>query len=315
MKTFIAIVISFILVSATASVAQNTGWPRIRTENGNTLIIYQPQVDEWKDFRELDGRMAISLTPAGGKPALGVVVLHGQTTVDNDNQMVLIANIKLKKTSFPALDPATAIQMEQLLVRILPTAVTITLQQFAAIVPKPASVPNVPLKNDPPGIFVSYKPAILLDVDGPPVRAQVQGARLEYVVNTHWPLFFDQPSSMFYLLAGEQWLTAASLEGPWAGARKLPKDMTILARQAEWKDLKKFIPPPPSKANTVVPKIFYSTSPAEVILFNGKPDYAQIPGTGLKYATNTKSYLFLYTRSIVRCVILRIVQRQNKGFS
>ena len=295
MKKVFGIVMAFILMSVTASVAQQTGWPRQRTENGNMLITYQPQVDEWKDFRELDWRMAVSLTPAGGKPALGVAVLHGQTTVDHDNQMVLIANIKLKKTSFPSLDPATAVRMEQLLTRFLPPAVTITLQQFTAVVPKPASVPGVPLKNDPPGIFVSYQPAILLDVDGPPVRAQVQGTKLEYVVNTHWPLFFDPPSSRYYLLVGEQWLTAASLEGPWAGTGKLPQDITILANQEEWRDLKKFIPPPPSKANTAVPKVFYSTSPAEVILFNGKPAYAQIPGTGLNYATNTTSYLFLYT--------------------
>ena len=292
---FIVASLALVLASSTAGAAQDAGWPRTRTEKGNTLITYQPQVDEWKDFRELDWRMAISLTPAGGKPAVGVAVLHGQTTVDNDKKMVLITNIKIKRTHFPSLDPATAAQMEQLFLRFLPSAVTITLHQFAAVVPKPASMPGVPLKNDPPIILVSYKPAILLDVDGPPVRAQVQNARLEYVVNTHWPLFFDPEGSMFYLLAGDQWLTAASLEGPWAAAKKLPKDMTILAKQAEWKDLKKFIPPPPAKPNSDTPKVFYSTTPAEVILFNGKPAYTQIPGTGLRYATNTESYLFLYT--------------------
>ena len=106
MKIVKCIIVSLVLVllSSIASAAPDTGWPRLRTENGNTLITYQPQIDDWKDFKEVDWRMAISLTPAGGKPAVGVVELHGQTTVDNDKKMVLIDNLKIKKINFPSLD-------------------------------------------------------------------------------------------------------------------------------------------------------------------------------------------------------------------
>jgi hypothetical protein len=224
-----------------------------------------------------------------------VVELYGRTTVDNVQKMVLIDNLKIKKTHFPSLDPATAAQMDQLVRRFLPPAVTITLHQLVACVPKSGSAPGVQLKNDPPVIYVSYKPAILLDVDGEPVRGSIQNGKLEYVVNTRWPLYFDPPSSLFYLLAGDQWLAAPSLQGPWTAAKKLPSDMNTLVKEPEWTDLKKFVPPPPAKPNTVIPAVFYSTSPAEVILFNGKPAYAQIPGTRLQYATNTTSYLFLHT--------------------
>ncbi|HMK66460.1 MAG TPA: hypothetical protein VK564_11730, partial [Thermodesulfobacteriota bacterium] len=283
-----------LLFSFTAAVAQDQGWPRQRIENGNTLIIYQPQVDVWKDFREFEGRMAISLAPAGGTPVPGVLELHGQTIVDNDSQTVVIADLKIKRTYFPSLEPSESARMEGLLKQFLPPAVTVTLHQFAAAVPKPSYVPAVPLKNNPPVIFISYQPAILLDVDGPPLRAQVPNSRLEYVVNTRWPLFFDRQSSLFYLLAGDQWLKAASLDGPWTAAKRLPGDMATLSGQPEWKDLKKFIPPP-AKPNNIIPAVFYSTSPAEVILFNGRPEYAQIPGTGLRYATNTTNYLFIHT--------------------
>jgi len=27
------------------------GWPRAKTSNGNRLIVYQPQVDNWKSFK------------------------------------------------------------------------------------------------------------------------------------------------------------------------------------------------------------------------------------------------------------------------
>jgi hypothetical protein len=293
-KCITASLVLVLLLSIT-SIAQDTGWPRLHTANGNTLITYQPQVDVWKDFKEVDWRMAISLTPAGGKPVVGVVELHGQTTVDNDNKMVLIYNIKIKKTNYPSLSPAVAAQMDQLVRKFLPPAVTITLHQFVACIPKPESMPGVQLKNDPPDIYVSYKPAILLDVDGQPIRAAILNTKLECVINTRWPLFFDPPSSMFYLLAGDQWLTAVALQGPWFLAKKLPQDMSLLVKKPEWASLKKFIPLPPAKRNAIVPAVFYSTKPAEIILFNGQPEYAQIPGTRLAYATNTINYVFFHT--------------------
>ena len=43
------------------------GWPRERYQDGTRLIIYQPQVDDWKNFQELSWRMAISMTPKSGK--------------------------------------------------------------------------------------------------------------------------------------------------------------------------------------------------------------------------------------------------------
>jgi len=207
--------------------------------------------------------------------------------------MVLINDIKIKSVRFPSLDEATAAKMEELFKKFLPQFITITSQQFASCVPKSGTVKGVQLKNAPPRIFVSYKPAILLEVNGDPVRGKTKDTKLEFVINTHWPLFFDPQSSLFYLLVGEQWLKAASLEGPWAATKKLPKDMGTLAKDDPgWKGMKKFIPLPDAKPNDVVPAVFYSNTPAEIILFNGKPAYKQVPGTQLKQATNTRSYVF-----------------------
>jgi len=297
MKTeaYVTASLMMLLLFVTASFAEDAIWPRQRMVNGNTLIIYQPQIDNWKDYKELDYRMAFSLTPAGGKPVLGVADMHAQTDVDNEIKMVTIKNIQIKRTNFPSLDSTASTHMEKMLRSFMPGVMSITLQQLVACVPKPESVKGVILKNDPPVIFVSYKPAILLDIDGQPVRSTIPKGKLEFVVNTHWPLFFDPASSQFYLLAGEQWLSASSLQGPWASAKKLPKEMDALVKDPAWKDLKKFVPPPRPEADAVVPVVFYSTSPAEVILLNGKPEYADVPGTRLKHAINTTSWLFLYT--------------------
>jgi len=49
--------------------AEDIGWPREMTQNGAQIVYYQPQIDSWKDYRILDARMAIQVTPAGqGEP-------------------------------------------------------------------------------------------------------------------------------------------------------------------------------------------------------------------------------------------------------
>jgi hypothetical protein len=284
----------FVLASVTVALGQDPGWPRQITKQGSTLVYYQPQVDDWKDFTDLSWRMAFSLTPAGGKEVVGVVELQGHTDIDNDNKMVLITNLKITNTYFPSLDPAGSAQMDQLIRTFLPPTVTISLHRLVACVKKPDSTTGVPVNNDPPAIVVSYRPGILLEVDGEPVRAEIPKTKMEFVVNTSWPLFFDPSKSNYYLLVNQQWLMASSLDGPWSPTAKLPKDMSKVPEDPQWTALMKVIPPP-ADSSGVIPVVFYSNRPAEIILFDGKPVYSPIPGTQLVYAANTSSYLFLHT--------------------
>jgi hypothetical protein len=74
--------------------AQEIGWPRDMTQNGAHIIYYQPQIDEWSDYRTLNARMAISVTPAGGKPTPGVVSIQARTDADKETRIVVISDIK-----------------------------------------------------------------------------------------------------------------------------------------------------------------------------------------------------------------------------
>ena len=56
---------------AKTDVAGDPGWPREHVRDGNRLLVYQPQVDDWKNFHDLTWRMAVSLTKRG-KEAVGV---------------------------------------------------------------------------------------------------------------------------------------------------------------------------------------------------------------------------------------------------
>ena len=100
--------------SSTAAPNQSgdPGWPRERYQDGTRLIIYQPQVDDWKDFQDLTWRMAISLTPKNGKEAVGVVEMKGHTDIDNVAKVAIITNPQVTGTYFPSLDQATKEKME-----------------------------------------------------------------------------------------------------------------------------------------------------------------------------------------------------------
>src|SRR6266498_1362898 len=270
------------------------GWPREKYSNGTRLIIYQPQVDDWKNFQELSWRMAVSLTPKGGKEVVGVVEMKGNTDVDNVAKVVIITNPQVTSTYFPSLDQNTKEKMDQLFKTFVPPTLSVSLHRLIASVPKQEAPTGVQLNNDPPKIFVGYLPSILLSVDGEPALSEVPTTNLKYVVNTQWPLFFDSENSSYYIPVGQQWLTAASLDGQWSPTKKLPRDMTKVPQDKQWSALKKIIPPP-AKSGGVTPVVFYSDKPAEVILFDGQPVYAQIPGTQLTYATNTNSVVFVFT--------------------
>src|SRR5580658_1186274 len=69
--------------------AEEIGWPREVTQNGAQIIYYQPQIDQWTDYRTLNARMAISVTPAGGKPTLGVVSVEARTDTDKETRNVV----------------------------------------------------------------------------------------------------------------------------------------------------------------------------------------------------------------------------------
>jgi len=270
------------------------GWPREKYQNGTRLIIYQPQVDDWKNFQELTWRMAISLTPKSGKEVVGVVEMKGNTNIDNVAKVVIITNPQVTSTYFPSLDQATKEKMEQLFKSFVPSTVSISLHRLVSSVPKQEAPAGVQLNNDPPAIFVGYRPSILLSVNGEPVLSEVPNTNLKFVVNTQWPLFFDTGDSTYYLAAGRQWLTTNSLDGQWSPTKKLPPDMSKVPQDKQWSALRKFIPPP-AKSGGVTPDVFYSNKPAEIILFDGQPVYAQIPDTQLEYATNTNSVVFVFT--------------------
>src|SRR6185312_13024377 len=103
-----------LLIFGATCVAQDPGWPRQKTNAGGKLVYYQPQVDSWENYRDLKFRMAFSLTPKGGKQTIGVLSIQGKTDVNVDARTVLLSNLVVTDTHFPALDSTQAAEMDKL---------------------------------------------------------------------------------------------------------------------------------------------------------------------------------------------------------
>src|SRR5580704_5565271 len=216
-----AIVVSFLLCLLSGlSLAQDPGWPRTITKPGGKLILYQPQVDDWQNYQVVDGRMAFTVTPTGGQSHVGVVTVQMKSVVNMDDHTVLLSDPKVTSISFPSLDPATTAKMDELMKTFLNPAATMTisLERLAASVKKSKAPPVAPVKNDPPEIIISLRPAILLLVNGAATMAPIAGSSLQFVVNANWPLFLDPSNSTYYLFTGKSWVTSNSLQGTWTPA-------------------------------------------------------------------------------------------------
>ena len=219
------------------------GWPRQVMRDGNRLVYYQPQVDEWKDLREIKARMAFVLTPKEGKSAVGVEELSGDTATDLENRTVRITNIKAEAVRFPSLSGAEESKMVNLLKSAFPGApITVSLDRLIASVQSSREkTKSVEVKSDPPPIFVSSQPAILLIVPGQPALGSVKGLKLQFVVNSNWDLFFVPEESRYYLLADKIWLTSDSLNGSWSSAGKLPAELAKLPAGEGWEHVQKAV--------------------------------------------------------------------------
>ena len=307
MKTAVALVLAattLVLTSLTAEepkpadkkIPPDPGWPRQRTNEQGRLVYYQPQVDEWKSFTDLNFRMAFTLTPKGQKAIVGIMVVQARTDVNVDEHSVLLRDFRISEVNLPSIEEEKKPAVDQLVRSFLPAGHTVVMsldRLVATVEQSQAAPPSVKVRNDPPVIFVSSTPAVLLSIDGEPVRADIAGTNLGFVVNSNFPLFFEKEAAKeYYLYTGQQWLKTVSLEGPWAPAPKLPSQMYKVASDPKWKEMEKPILSLSPKGPP--PAVFYANKPAEVILFKGDPSYANIPGTQLSYATNTDADLFVY---------------------
>ena len=273
------------------------GWPHgYTTTSGAALLVYQPQVSSWLNQKHIVAYSAVSHMPKGAKMAtLGTLRFESDTSVAMDERLVSFSELKITETNFPTLarDQVGAVVKEITSAVSLDERV-IALDRVLANIDTSQIIPrNVEgMKADPPAIFFSKTPAVLVNIDGDPIWAPIPMNDLSTAVNTNWDLFQHGPTKTFYLRNDRSWLKATDVKGPWTPADKLPDSFAKLPADENWKDVKASLPGQKVSASQA-PKVLVSFQPAEMILLRGEPNYLAVQGAkGLVWVSNTESDVF-----------------------
>jgi hypothetical protein len=270
------------------------GWPRTYTAaSGANLVLYQPQVASWDNQTVMTLYAAVAYTPVGGKRELGTIKTVADTKVSVDERLVDYSSLRITEATFPTLDKPQVQEIVQEITNAVKKDGVIALDRVLAgmdssqIIAKNADG----IKADPPKIYFSKTPAVLVNLDGEPVWGPIMGTDLSYAINTNWDLFEHTPTKTFYLRDDEVWLKSTTLEGGWGPAGKLPESFNKLPQDDNWKDVKAALPGKKVSPEQA-PRVFVTLTPAEMILLKGEPTYAVITNTNLFWISNTESDVF-----------------------
>jgi len=287
------------LLLAQAPPAGDGDWPREIDTGSIHLVVYQPQVDSWKDNR-IEARSAVIVTRKEDPAEIfGIVSIRARTETDWETRLVALEDIAIKDANFPS-----AGSLQSTLLRAVRDSVpswprTVSLDRLLAdlaVTQAETKAESTQLKNDPPRIILSKAPAVLILIDGEPVYRPVEGTRYTRAANTPALLLFDSSAGTFYLDGGSWWMTASSLKGPWTAAVNPPQDLADIKRQFTKDEEQEPGAQPAAAPAENPPQVYVSTVPAELLVTRGEPAYTPIPKTGLLYVTNSDDDIFMDTK-------------------
>ena len=282
-------------------------WPRTFTENGTQVILHQPQIDSWEN-NLLKARLAVAVKTGQQKGEdgkmhdtfdWGAMEVSARTDVDKINRKVTLSDPVVQKVTFPADKDKEAGYSELLRAIVAKRSVRVVsldhLESALAIQQETRSA-SVAVKNDPPDIEFSFEPALLVSIDGAPVLKPSGVAGVERIVNTR-ALMLKQGNEYYLVIAGK-WLISGSPIGAWNKAANVSKALTDAKAAAEKAKVVDTLDEPSPDLKKIldsgkIPKIFVATKPTELVLFDGEPQFADIPDTQLAYASNTPADVFI----------------------
>jgi hypothetical protein len=272
------------------------GWPRMYDlTGGGTMLVYQPQISSWANQKRMVAFSAVSYRDkTAAKPMLGTIKIEADTKVALQDRLVNFHQMRITEANFPTMPKEQVRDITSVIDKVIPQDdQVIALDRVLANINKSEIVPkNVEgIKADPPNIFFSKTPAVIVNIDGDPIWSPIKENDLKYAVNTNWDLFQHVPTNTFYILNTDTWLKAADVKGPWTPAGTLPDSFKKLPADENFKDVKANLPGKPVAA-AAVPKVFVSFTPGELVLLTGEPSYLLVAGTKLLWVSNTESDVF-----------------------
>ena len=225
-------------------------------------------------------------------PEVGTARMLAQTDADLDSRLVRLHSLVLEGVRFPSLSTAqSSILAAELKRHADGKEMIVELDRLVADVEQAQiDLREVNINTEPPEIFVSQTPAILIQFDGEPVVSPIQDSAVKFVINTNWDALQDPDTERWYVLNESSWLEAPDLTGPWV-ASGAPQSFETLPDNESWSNVRTQMPGQPV-ATGETPTVFTSETPAELVLVDGEPELSSSPDTDVLWVTNTESDLF-----------------------
>ena len=169
----------------------------------------------------------------------------------------------------------------------------IALDRVLANLDKSVIVPkNVEgIKADPPTVFFSKTPAVIVNLDGEPIWSPIKENDLKFAVNTNWDLFQHVPTNTYYLRNKDAWLKATDVKGPWTPAGTAARQLHEAAGGGQLEG-RQGQPAGQADQGGGGPAGVRQSAAGELILLTGEPRYLLVPGTELLWVSNTESDVF-----------------------
>ena len=278
------------------SSAPVSAWPQRVDSPDGLITIYQPQPTKFEGDM-LTARAAVSLTPPGATdPEFGAMWFTARVFTDRDARTVTIQNVTIKQVKLPNSAADQEAKFGQVVMQQVPAMnLMLSLDQLESTlgVVQTEKQATQQFDNTPPKIVFTATPTTLVLLDGPPKLQDTQTQGVMSVVNTPFILLLDMSSKRYFLKAGDTWMVAPDVTGPWA-----PAGSDVPAGVAD-AGTKLTAQNPPANAAAAPPTpagptaILVAEEPTELISSQGPPTYTPIGGNDLLFMSNTQSDVFL----------------------
>ena len=228
-----AVILNVLLVPSPVSALD---WP-FRIEAGDTIIvIYMPQMETFEGDM-VTARAAVSISvPDEETPVFGAVWFESYALTDRESRTVVLSDVNIRGARFPSLKKADTDGYRELVDReIEEWEFLLTLDEMKAALEyvDKQQITAEGMKNEPPKIYFSSTPAVLITIDGEPKEQDLEDSNLKYVVNTAFFIVYDKKSKSYYMRGGPWWYSSKKVDSGYAPVDKVPDEIASLAEAAE----------------------------------------------------------------------------------
>ncbi|MCX6251685.1 MAG: hypothetical protein NTX61_13150 [Bacteroidetes bacterium] len=158
-------------------------------------------------------------------------------------------------------------------------------------------------------IYVKTTSSELIQSDGEPNFAPIQGTNLLYMTNSDNEIFMNIDKQQYYVLLSGRWYISPAISGPWTflPADKLPSDFANIPEGNEKDIVLASVPGTDAAQEAILDAQLPQTAAVDrksantSVQYDGDPKFEQIKGTNIYRGINTNSTVLLYQKVYYVC--------------